>query len=448
MATSTMMLVKWSALSLFALLPSATGYPCPYRGVHRIIGSTRYPSDAARSCTRRSTEPEPLISPPLALLATYGALPLAYSLLVDPILDVPALDTPRLLLLLVGKRVYLYALAALALDFASRRASEDYQADFGTRFARINECLFGIEIASEASKAADEIGLSKSVAEAPETSLALLLPVIVSSALIVSYLATTSSSGLLGGGQSEASSIISALLPLVTTLPVLGVCFSFCKAEIESVFKSSPVSTLHSYLGCVLTIHCLKAAAALAAGLVAAAFLLPVSYAWPAQNLINLAVISVVSQLVQFSQLPTILVALLGLTVYDFFAVFGTAHAAESLSVMETVARSRLPAASGSIPWLPGLLEVVVKGRVTDGLGLGDVVFPAMLAGWAMRHDRNNSSTRDAALYPSVVGGYIIGCLLCEVFQTGGGLPALVYLSPSMIVGLGLGKAREMIRAR
>ena len=180
--------------------------------------------------------------------------------------------------------------------------------------------------------------------------------------------------------------------------------------------------------------------------MIGAAFLLPLSFAWPAQNLINLAVISAVAQLVQFSQLPTILVALLGLTAYDFFAVYGTTHAAESMSVMETVARSRLPSASGSISWLPGLLEVVVKGRVTDGLGLGDVVFPSMLTGWALRYDRN--STDDSAMYASVVGGYVAGCLLCEVFQTGEGLPALIYLTPSMLVGLGLGKAKEMIRSR
>ena len=155
--------------------------------------------------------------------------------------------------------------------------------------------------------------------------------------------------------------------------------------------------------------------------------------------------ISIVAQLVQFSQLTTILVALLGLTLYDFFAVYGIAHAAESMSVMETVARSRLPTSSSSISWLPGLLEVVVKGKVTDGLGLGDVVFPSMLTGWALRYDRN--SGRKTAIYASVVGGYVAGCFLCEVLQTGEGLPALVYLSPSMIIGLAFGKAREMARS-
>eukprot|EP00596_Hydrurales_sp_CCMP1899_P001733 CAMPEP_0119054392 /NCGR_PEP_ID=MMETSP1177-20130426/75032_1 /TAXON_ID=2985 /ORGANISM="Ochromonas sp, Strain CCMP1899" /LENGTH=97 /DNA_ID=CAMNT_0007034605 /DNA_START=1250 /DNA_END=1540 /DNA_ORIENTATION=- len=32
--------------------------------------------------------------------------------------------------------------------------------------------------------------------------------------------------------------------------------------------------------------------------------------------------------------------------------------------------------------WRPGLFQVVVGGKVSDVLGLADVVFPAMLAGW------------------------------------------------------------------
>ena len=34
-----------------------------------------------------------------------------------------------------------------------------------------------------------------------------------------------------------------------------------------------------------------------------------------------------------------------------------------------------------------GLFQVVVGGKVSDVLGLADVVFPAMLAGWSVRYD-------------------------------------------------------------
>ena len=32
-----------------------------------------------------------------------------------------------------------------------------------------------------------------------------------------------------------------------------------------------------------------------------------------------------------------------------------------------------------------------------------------------------------------LLGGYALGCLLCEVYQTGSGQPALLYVVPAMI---------------
>ena len=92
------------------------------------------------------------------------------------------------------------------------------------------------------------------------------------------------------------------------------------------------------------------------------------------------------------------------------------------------------------------------------------MVFPAMLAGWALKFDnrqRNGHSTAQNAsdepeqspqvaesdessnsdgnfplLYPSAMAGFVIGCLLCEVFQTGAGQPALLYVVPGMFGGI------------
>ena len=95
-------------------------------------------------------------------------------------------------------------------------------------------------------------------------------------------------------------------------------------------------------------------------------------------------------------------------------------------------------------------------GRTTDALGLGDAVFPAMLAGWALRKDsaaasaggggggdiaasssiepgvdasgvdeeegmRGESGVGEGGGYFSAsLGGYCLGCFLCEVTNNGG----------------------------
>ena len=165
---------------------------------------------------------------------------------------------------------------------------------------------------------------------------------------------------------------------------------------------------------------------------------------------------------------------------------------------------------------------MVVGGRVSDVLGLADVVFPSMLAGWSLRYDiakRNafvfekenskkiietsliqnfveNENENDSenivklsyferarnlfrvekivprqinrdvsrekqrdrniriileeekienldrkleldirtSVFSSSLIGYGLGCFLCEVFQTGEGQPALLFIVPSMLI--------------
>jgi Signal peptide peptidase len=187
-----------------------------------------------------------------------------------------------------------------------------------------------------------------------------------------------------------------------------------------------------------------------------------------------------------------------------------------------------------------GLFEVVVGGRVSDVLGLADVVFPSMLAGWSLRYDiakrksfeteKENSKkiietsliqnfveeneyendgeienvvklslfdrvrnifrvdkivprqiTREvskekqrdrniriiieeekienldrkleldlrSSVFSSSLIGYGLGCFLCELFQTGEGQPALLFIVPSMLItvfitGLIRGEITEM----
>lgn len=144
--------------------------------------------------------------------------------------------------------------------------------------------------------------------------------------------------------------------------------------------------------------------------------------------------------------------ALIGLTLFDAISTFGTvANAAETItstqSVMETVARDKL--SSGG--WQPGLLEVIVgqNSKVTDALGLGDVVFPSSLVAWGIVADnsnqpQNNDSEDGLASndYSSAaVGGYVIGSFLTEIVGSfnllgRGGLPALIFLVPSMLISI------------
>lgn len=157
---------------------------------------------------------------------------------------------------------------------------------------------------------------------------------------------------------------------------------------------------------------------------------------------------------------------------------------------MEAVARAKMfdstaPPSASSLatiaqngfrinPWQPGLLQMQVGGRVSDLFGLGDIVFPSMLVGWSLREDRimNEEETRAIAAgaegsrksrfklslmeedsseflnkaakdrgnspqnFNTSIVCYILGCFLCEIFQTGAGQPALVYITPVMLLGL------------
>ena len=191
----------------------------------------------------------------------------------------------------------------------------------------------------------------------------------------------------------------------------------------------------------------LKLAVVASAAVTAGAYVLPPAAAWPLRNLVNSCIAVTVARGLQLPTLPLVAAALSGLVAYDTLSVYGTgalvapAAAAEaaagasqaSQSVMEAVARAKL---SGSGPWQPGLLSVVVGGKTTDALGLGDAVFPAMLSGWALRRDllaRGAGSEGGEVYFKAAMGGYCIGCFLCEVTNSGGGQPALLVLVPTML---------------
>mmetsp|Transcript_29977 Transcript_29977/g.67239 ORF Transcript_29977/g.67239 Transcript_29977/m.67239 type:complete len:142 (-) Transcript_29977:190-615(-) len=122
---------------------------------------------------------------------------------------------------------------------------------------------------------------------------------------------------------------------------------------------------------------------------------------------------------------------------------------------MGAVAMSRI---GGGLGWQPGLFEVrAVSGRVTDILGLGDAVFPALLAALAARFDAREEKgaaaqelgedgTSPPPYYMGAsLAGFAAGCSVCE-FAPGidtSGLPALLFLVPGMLLAVfGLALAR------
>lgn len=211
---------------------------------------------------------------------------------------------------------------------------------------------------------------------------------------------------------------------------------------------------------------------------------------WPIHNIINACIAISVSRIAQLPKLGWIIGLLALLMAYDVFFVYDTQVLTDGgESIMESVAKSKLQTdisySTGEyginstpillnvedskdyftsfdeaiksivnfVKWRPGLFEVAIDGRISDALGLGDVVFPAILGGWSYRFDKAQStdvsiSNNTYPLYSSCIGGYIIGCIACELFQTGSGQPALLFLVPSMLISLSIATIKSKINPK
>ena len=95
-------------------------------------------------------------------------------------------------------------------------------------------------------------------------------------------------------------------------------------------------------------------------------------------------------------------------------------------------------------------MEIIVghnSNEVTEALGLGDIVFPSILVAWAMNADSLSIDNRDYSIKASfwqytsaAIFGNVIASLTMEIIGSfsllgnRGGLPALVFLIPTMLV--------------
>lgn len=390
-------------------------------------------------------------------------------------------DPSALLAVLLSKRIFIYILATLATAYAGWRASTSLPA--GKSLDSLNrEILKG-----EAPPTEDETSEDQQSWNQPKTlqkdekkdeqifasldefdgvnqNVAIALPFVLTTALCVSYLLSQGPTATDSSILTSNLDILSALSQL-STVSNLVVCLLFSAAE----FRSSTVSNSTDEGKFPQKILSIPNIIALFS--VLAASLLPLSQAWPFQNSLNIALAVTVTRAVapflmeESGSIRIIAIALTGLAAYDIFSVFGTSFlsvqaagavdvssisdsvientysipqtfgigasniiTAGEPSVMETVARSKLEG-----PWRPGLLEMVLVGRVSDVIGLGDVVFPACLVSWGFNFN--------AAYAYAAIGGYLLGSLLTEIVSTLGplqGLPALIFLTPAMLGSVSL----------
>ena len=106
-------------------------------------------------------------------------------------------------------------------------------------------------------------------------------------------------------------------------------------------------------------------------------------------------------------------------------------------SAMGSVAIQKLTSAS----FQPGLLVTRIgnDNRLGGTLGLGDAVFPSLLAILTRRFDMNQieeGTEKGPSLFGAALGGYFLGCFACEFAPliSTSGIPALVFIVPSMVI--------------
>ena len=191
---------------------------------------------------------------------------------------------------------------------------------------------------------------------------------------------------------------------------------------------------------------------------------------WPAQNFVNSAIAILVARAIRLDSFNAVVSALALLALYDGASVLlipGAANAVVDAAVSAgasgttnivdgssmALAASSNPASSamGSVAmqkltsggFQPGLLVTKLDGdKLTGTLGLGDAVFPSILASFLKRFDEDcnsNSNSRlendtKSRLFEASLGGYAAGCAACELVPAIAtrGVPALVFIVPFM----------------
>ncbi len=401
--------------------------------------------------------PKDALCAALLLAAPHVVAPNALHYISAAAAAAPPGPTPELLALLLAKRLSLYAAATSAVALSALRSTYS-PSGLGARLKLVTTDALGSQAAALFDESLFDAPGEANVTASLATSLdstsgaqqALALPVLLSALLASSVLAPALLSSVSPPDALEGAAAKAALAASLATivhvggalsaLSTLGVCCTFAATECRSIARAARPDGALS----------LAASAAAAAGVLVACYA-PVAgweaWAWPLQNGINVCFAVSVARVLQLPRLPIVIAALSGVALYDFTFAGGAASAAVvadasgsgGATLMETVARSRLDGGFGGA-WQPGLLVVRLDGRLTDALGLGDVVFPAMLAGWARRFDIARDAperARPASPYlPAAIAGYALGCILLEFAPYQLSASALVTIAPTMLAAV------------
>ena len=459
----------------------------PTRSLGMLVPLAPFPSTPAAAAAHLSALALPSVGGAALLPVLAAKFEAAAATFPSGSLDVL---TP-LLALLLGKRIVLYAVAGATVWLTAVR-SEGTADGIGSRLEAVTaDAVLPATLPRETAAEVQQV--ARALDGTTETSQVAALPVVLGALLFAASYAATGGPGPaadVAEGLNEDAVLLwfrgatSSLQPISQA----SACAFCCNAELQASARAvfgEPSSTADAG-GSASPAAGQLAAAALALALVTLAYALPPEAAWPAQNAANACVAVSIGRVLQFSSFAATCLALLGTAAYDalgtlvatagaagpdVIAAVGTAGggtvdtvaSASGGSLMESVAQSKVAFASGSAggapPWQPGLLVVLVNGRVTDGLGLGDVVFPACLAGWAHRLDLSKASARRTASFSTgtdtadssdgsgesgsrgrylttAIAGYAAGCVLLEVVPAGLSRAALLLLVPSMLTAV------------
>jgi hypothetical protein len=399
----------------------------------------------------------------LQVTGFYGVTPVIPAVVLPMLTDTfRATQNPSdLLAVLIAKRSFIYILATVTTAYAGWRATTDLSA--GESLDALNrEIIKGRQYDTNRNGSDEKdqaIFAPLDKVDNVNQNVAFALPILLASSLGFSYMFIKAQQGLdvIPSVQIDDNINLLELAGNLITFSNLMVCLLFASTEYRSYTKPQKetngdnsenevkynVSTGENIVNIPNILACIT---------VSMAWLLPTSQAWPFQNSVNMTLAVTVTRAIapflldKSGSVRIVALALGGLALYDVTSVFGAfsidpASAADftsttaspmsmssssiiaDKSIMETVARSKM---EGS--WRPGLLEMVLVGRVSDVIGLGDVIFPACLVSWGYSFHK---------LYAfAAIVGYILGSVITEAVSTFGptqGLPALIFLVPAML---------------
>lgn len=386
----------------------------------------------------------------------------------------------------LGQRLTVLTEELLVLDSPLRVEAETVE-DSSNTASRTKTAVapFPAPAPSFVKKMVDDSGLEENLDGVDAKTQALVLPALVAGLLAISVVSLPFfTEGLLGSSPADTASLdvewiadlqasLSKILPFLSQAWNAILLTLFARAEFRRLgaelfgISSGELSTdeMTPVPKAQIVAECLLAVAVTGYG----AYYLQY---WPAQNFVNYAIAVLVARAIRLDSFNAVVSALVLLALYDGASVLlipGAANAAMDAAVssvgaaasetnknMVDASSMALAVASNSVSssamgsvamqkltsggFQPGLLVTKLDGnKITGTLGLGDAVFPSILASFLKRFDedcnKNNSDdNHQSRLFQASLGGYVVGCLACELVPSIAtrGVPALVFIVPFM----------------